>query len=167
MEHYDSQMAQRVWDRVRQEPGEAKPGIGSMLMGEAQIAGTLGLLQHRYPQLRPVLDQTRRRIQCLQGIRFLAEGSSPAPAALKHSGEAAGSALRRCLSQMLKSALGYQSRSGDPEYGFCYADMAQEVYRGCRVILELLGGAAQQHTGEGGHSKQKPSKYFTQNERAT
>lgn len=141
MEHYDSQLAQRVWDRVRQEPEDGTQGLGAILLREVQAAGILRSLQHRHPQLRPVLEQTRRRILCLRGIRYLAEGSRGAPVSVKPETENAGASLRRCFSQMLRSAAGYQSRSGDPEYGFCYAEMAKEAYRGCRQLLELLGSA--------------------------
>ena len=139
MEQYDSHMAQRVWNRVWSENTPAREELGHLWMCEAQLFADYTKLLRRFPEIKPLLRDTRRHMACLRGIRYMTGGSVPAPIPAKPRTEKDEITLQRCCAQCLKTGAAYDAQSGDPEYGFCFARMAEETRQHCRILLEHIG----------------------------
>lgn len=140
MEAYNSQMAQRVWQRVR---GAEEP-ILSLLTMEAQTAAAYQQLTRRLPKHRrlfeKLLQQTQHHMRCLRGIGYLTSGVRPAQLPLKPRQETAAGLMRSCYLQSLKTADAYTQQQENPEYGAVFAQLAQEKRQHCLLLLALLGG---------------------------
>ncbi len=139
MEHYDSQKARQVWQRVWGEQQEVARPLQQLLLAEMQTASDFGRLQRRFPEMKPLLAQSRKSIDCLRGILLLTAGTRPAPSALKAKEEPVDILLRRCIGQCLKAAADYAAHANDPEYGCIFAQLAEQKRQHCRRLLELIG----------------------------
>lgn len=143
MEHYDAQMAQRVWQRVRGEAEAPKGNVPRFLLQEAEAAGAYSSLSRQLTErsgsLKQLLSDVRRHMACLRGIRYLTTGDRPAEQPLKPRQEAVDTVLRRCYFQNLKLAADYRSCGDDPEYGYVFSSMADTKKAHCAVLLEIIG----------------------------
>jgi hypothetical protein len=94
----DSQMAARVWQRVRGN-GEETVNIQTMVAWEKETEAILQYLNRRLPDkgyaLQQMIADIRRHIACLQGIRQLTGEKGGKYMAKPVSGEP-GSLLRKC-----------------------------------------------------------------------
>lgn len=142
MEHYDPQVAKRVWQRVQggSAPGEELPRI---LMTEQELMALYQQLAHDLPDkaglFRQLREETQRHWQCLRGIRFLTVASRPAETPLKVTPAPTESLLRKCYAKNLQAVQFYHANADNSEYGFCYALLAQQKHRHAMTLLELLG----------------------------
>ncbi len=139
MEKYDSRMAHRVWSRVWGEQQESVKPLQQLLLAETQAASDFGRLQRRFPEMKPLWEQTLKNIHCLRGILFITAGTRPAPIPLKAAEEPADILLRKCVGRCLKTAADYDSVANDPEYGCIFTQLAEEKRQLCRRLLELAG----------------------------
>ena len=145
MEKYDSQLAQRVWNRVLAEPETPRKEPGHLYMQEARILADYTKLLPRFPAMKPLLADTRRHMNCLRGIRYLKDGARPDPISIKPREETDDITLRRCYGQCVKAAAACRALADDPEYGICFASMAEDHCRHCRSLLELIGNSGIKH----------------------
>ena len=141
MDHIDQQMAQRVWQRVRGEPG--KTSLSGLILAEYQAAADYQNLQRRIPSkaalFRQLYEDVRRHSACLMGIRQLQGAGGKKPVLPKPKEEPLPILLRRCCGQCMKTAADYQSRATDPEYGAVFTNLAREKQRHLRLLLEIIG----------------------------
>ncbi len=139
MENYDSRMAQRVWNRVWEQPQASGEGLGSLLLEESQALADYTRLSGKYPELKPLAAECRRSIACLRGLITLTQGRPPAPMPVKPGQEALPALLRRCCHQSLKAVKICEGRASDPEFGCIFTQLAEIRRRHSRVLLELMG----------------------------
>ena len=158
MEHYDSEMAARVWQRVRgaaapvpatdtpsTQPLREAASLQSLIAGELAAADLYDRLSRRREGgqsalLRRLSGEARGRADCLRGICLIVTGSRPAvhtPAPLREPMEAA---LRKAYTHALSALEEYESRTASREYGAVFAELARQQRAHCRFLLELLGG---------------------------
>lgn len=146
MEHYDSQMVARVWQRVQGNREIADPiaDIPALLQEEAtdlsryrQLAGMQSLSAK--PELPLLTGKTQQCIAILQGIWFflndthLKTGASPLPKELPVS------TLRRCYGGTLQRISRYSALSQHPEYAPGFLLLEQLSRERCQLLLQLLG----------------------------
>ena len=146
MEHYDSQMAARVWQRVQGNREIASPAgdIPGLLQEEAtdlsrcrQLAGMQNL--NTKPELPMLISKTQQCIAVLQGIWFLLTDThqktnpSPLPRELPVS------TLRRCYGGTLQRLSRYGTLSQHPEYAPGFMLLEQLSRERCQLLLQLLG----------------------------
>lgn len=139
MEHYDSQKAQRVWGRVWAEAPDTLPHLQRILLSEMQAAADYRRLLRRFPEMRLILEQTRKSIACLRGILILTGGIPPTSIPPKQKEEPTDVMLRRCTGQCLKTAADLAACGNDPEYGCILARLAEQKQQQCTGLLELIG----------------------------
>lgn len=146
MEHYDSQMAARVWQRVQggREAADPTSDIPALLLEEStdlsryrQLSGMQGLSAR--PELPLLTGKTQQCVSALQGIWFLLTDkhtkSTPSPLLR----ELPVSSLRRCYGGTLQRFSRYEALSQHPEYAPGFLLLAQLSRERCQLLLQLLG----------------------------
>lgn len=144
MEHYDPQMAKRVWQRV--QGGSAAPGadLARVLTAQQELLGIYRQLAKALPDkaalFRELWEQTHRQWLCLSGVRLLTLGGRPAQTPLSASANTADALLRKAWTKIwqLLQLYGAAAAAGG-EYGFVYALLQEQSQGHARTILELLG----------------------------
>ena len=142
MEHYDSEKAARVWQRVRgEEPREGLP----LPAGEEQLAAlyrSLGLL---VPGAVPgqLEQECRNHAATLRGIWALT--GTPRPPTQQPAGtkSTAPALLGTCYSRTLRAIGEYERFADHPEYGCAFRILAEQKRQQACRLLSLLGSLRQ------------------------
>ena len=143
MEHFDTEKAARVWQRVQAPQPEAE-GLPALIAGELEDSATYLQLARRIggkegQVLRRLAEAEGSHAACLQGIYTLMTGEPINPKIPPMRSEPAERILRRGYGREMRCLAQYEARANDPEYGQVFARMAQQEREHCRQILELLG----------------------------
>lgn len=146
MDHIDSALEKRVWDRVRTEAPQQEefyPGVWTVR--ELETAKTCEELSRRMTggprvTLQSIAREDRRHLDCMKGMCILTRGTCPSPAAsTRQYPTPVEAALRKLYAMKLRAAREYRAHTANPEYGIVFAQLAQQEEHHCRQLLELLG----------------------------
>ena len=144
MEHYDPQLAKRVWQRV--QGAGAAPGaeLARMLSAQQELIGIYKqlarLLPDKAPLFREFWEQTHRQWLCLSGVRLLSLGGKPVHTPLSVSANTPEALLRKAWAKLWQLLQFYSSgAAAGGEYGFIYTLLQAQSQNHARAILELLG----------------------------
>lgn len=146
MEHYDSQLAQRVWQRVQnRQPDAPETELSSLLQAEAADLSRYQQLQSAMNSaqkllLQQLIRQTRQCISILRGIAFLLTDVIPESKVFPLPKELPSSSLRRLYGSTLQRTLLYQNLEQHPEYGPGFQQLRVLSEDRCVLLLQLLGG---------------------------
>ena len=144
MAFIDPQKADGVWRRVQGgiSDGEDLVSMAALKAGDGAV---LLQLSQRFSgkeaaALQKLSAQAICHEACLRGIYQLLTGRylPPAPAT-QPVGENTQGALRRCYGRGLQCIAEYETRSGDPQFGFVFTQLAQQEKEACQALLTLLG----------------------------
>ena len=145
-EAYQSEMAQRVWQRVRgeEDSGITEYALQEMIAGEwSDAAGYLALSRKTSGKdsaiLRRLFEEEQSHMACLKGIYTLITGTKPSLPKTPAPQEPMEVTLRKCYGREMHTLAAYEQRSADREYGPVFARLAQQEREHCRMVLELIG----------------------------
>ena len=142
MEHYDSEKAARVWQRVRNEDGRQPLPAP---LGEEHLAALYRDLGRVIPGPVPgALEQEcRSHAATLRGI-WAMTGTPRPPAKPPESGKSTAPALLgTCYSKTLQAIGEYERFSDHPEYGCAFRILAEQKRQQACRLLTLLGSFRQ------------------------
>lgn len=145
MEHYDAQMAHRVWQRVQSRQSDTPTMDISLLLQEEttdlsrylQLQSTLSSVQK--PLLQQLIQQTRQCISILRGIAFLLTDSVPETRSFPLPKELPASSLRRLYGSTLQRIRLYQNWESHPEYASGFQQLRHFSEDRSVLLLRLLG----------------------------
>ena len=144
MDHYDPQMAARVWQRVRSgSVQETAPELLVLIGEELAEAALFRRLSHHLhrPQnrlLQQISQEDLSHAACLKGIYTLLTAEQPKPMIPVIPRTSPDIHLRRCYGRKLLAASRYEAKANDAEYGSVFSRLALQERTHCRHILELL-----------------------------
>ena len=143
MDNVDTELEQRVWQRVR---GEAEPMGLQALAAAEQNAAAVYLMLSRMLQgpeksmLRQMFERERNHSRCLNGISLLSDDRALSVRTAPPSNDRPEVALRKCYTHTLRAISAYATRQEDPEYGHIFRHLRRQEEEHCRMIAEILGG---------------------------
>lgn len=150
MQTYDTQKAERVWQRVQGSKEEAKQSkvldnIQELIMNEWIAAATYLRLARQMPQkqaamLQKLAAEEQTHAACLRGMYTLITGQQPVTRSPLPEVDTPELTLRRCYGREMRSLKEYEALLDDTEYGHVFARLAQQEQEHCRTLLELIGG---------------------------
>lgn len=146
MEQYDSQLAQRVWQRVQNRSADTPQADLSLLLQEEstdlsrylQLQNTMG--NNHKVLLRELVQKTRHCISILRGTTFLLTDTVPEVKSYPLPKELPFSTLRRCYGATLHRLRLYEKWQDHPEYGPGFQALRVLSEERCVLLLQLLGG---------------------------
>lgn len=146
MEHYDPQLAQRVWQRVQNRyPDSPQPDISLLLQEETadlsrylQLQSTMGSAAK--PLIQQLIGHTRHCISLLRGIFFLLTDKLPDKKDYPLPKELPVSSLRHCYGATLQRIRLYEQWQSHPEYSPGFQILRDFSEARCGLLLQLLGG---------------------------
>lgn len=141
MEQMDQAQAQRVWQRVRNQP--EPPELGDLFAREQTLAWMYAQLSRQSEgrlreQARKLWERKRDRCAFLRGMAVVSgkdlqtsRGEQPAgkPAQLLHA----------CAARELELLALYEKWAGHPEYGGVFAMAQSEQAEECAMVVQRLG----------------------------
>ena len=144
MEHYDSQMAARVWQRVQNI--SAAPELSGVLLPllkeETEDTALYRQLSNTQSKetaaIAAKLTQLSQScVHILRGIYTLAAGTSPEvlPAQFKQT----ASPLRHCYGRSLHRSLQYSQQRNHTDYGCAFAHLEELAKQRCVLLLQWIG----------------------------
>lgn len=147
MEQLDKQLQQRVWQRVTgREPAETPPqrreNWKPLVMAAQENLAAYRYLAQQLPRYREPLGhlarETRKCIARIRGICGLRgeRVKLPLPEPVR---EPARRSLEKCYHRQQKMWQEMDSRTGDPEYGVVFTQLARQGADLCVALTELLG----------------------------
>lgn len=145
MEQFDTEMEDRVWERVSGEkPPRLEQSLQALAAAELSEAAAHLMLSRQFQGkekaiLRKIYEEDQAHAACLKGIHYF---TFDTPLAVRHIPPAPESpviALRKAYARKLRTLRQYKSRFDDQEYGAVYQMIAQQEQEHCRLILELVG----------------------------
>ena len=144
MEHYDLDKAQRVWQRVSGNDPSPTETIQALAVAELNEAAVHWMLSQQLQGkeralLRRIFEEDQAHTACLKGIHFFMEDQPLSVRPVLPSPESPVITLRKSYARKLKALLEYTERSGDPEYGHIFRQLAQEEENHCKAILQIVG----------------------------
>ena len=145
MEHPDSLMAARVWQRVQSRPIETPPlDILSFLQEESSdLSRYLQLQSALDPRqkslLQSLIQKTRSCIFILRGIAYLLSDTLPETQVYPLPKELPLSTLRRLYGDTLRRSNRYAQLRNDNAYGFAFTQLETESQQRCVLLLQLIG----------------------------
>jgi len=145
MDHYDQEIAARVWQRVRSgSVQETAPELLAAIGEELTETALYQKLSRHFNRqqnalLRQIAQDDRSHAACLTGIYTMLTGTRPKPMLPPIPRTTPDIHLRRCYGRKLQSAVRYEAKASDPEYGSVFSRLAAQERTHCRLILELLG----------------------------
>ena len=145
MEHPDSLMAARVWQRVQGKPVEsAMPDIFSFLQEESADLSRYLQLQVMLPSsqkavLQQLIQTTRHCIAILRGSLYLQLDTLPELKLYPIAKELPTASLRRLYGDTLRRYNRYAQWRGDNAFGIVFTQLEAECQKRCVLILRLLG----------------------------
>lgn len=140
MEHYDSDKAARVWQRVRGETQPERPTELVELAGLAAEESALAVLYRQMAKHQPELIRMSRDCgrasAILRGICAFQEQQpgKAVPAAVNSRNW-----LRLCYGRTLRCMGEYEKLAGHPEYGCAFRHLAEAKREQACRLLELAG----------------------------
>ena len=146
MDHYDSQMAARVWQRVQGSNSAENPAAELLVYLQEELTD-LSRYRQLYntlsstskPGLQQLIQLTQQCISILRGIYILLTDTIPEVKSFPLPKELPASALRRSYSGALRRGTRYDQWSSHSEYGCAFGEMAVlSQRRGC-LLLQLIG----------------------------
>ncbi len=147
MEHYDSQMAARVWQRVQNSDTRttSTPDILSFLQAESADLSRYRQLfnQHSFagkPELPLLIAKTQQCVNSLRGIWFLLKDAYPDTITSPLPKELPVSSLRSCYGRTLQRISHYDLWTQHAEYAPGFLLLSQLSRERCQLLLQLLGG---------------------------
>lgn len=148
MENLDTNLEQRVWQRVRGQQEPEGQTLQALCVGERSAAAVYLMLartaQGREKEmLRKLSQRERGHADCLNGIGICSCGEPLSARTAAPRPERAQIALRKCYAGSLRAAREYESRTEDREYGAVFDYLARQERENCVMILEILGGMGQ------------------------
>lgn len=153
MNTYDPEMASRVWQRVQSGKNEMpelprEDNLAALILAEGESAAALQQLARQMPKAATELQRLAREAQahgaCLRGMYTLMNDRIPAVRVPPVVREAPLIALRKCYGRLIRLLGEYERRSGDPEYGPVFRDLAEQTRKHCRSLLEVIGSMGDQ-----------------------
>ena len=141
MEHYDSDKAARVWQRVRGEapmPAEI-PGLPALIAAEAELQALYRSMAKQFPAAAELARDCGRHAAMLRGICDCVGSPRIDGGPRKIDGGLPRNALRLCYSKTLQAIGEYEKLTAHPEYGCAMAAMAQKKREHACRILERIG----------------------------
>ena len=144
MEHYDSDKAQRVWQRVSGNDPSPSESIQALAVAELNEAAVHWLLSQQLQGkerslLRKIFEEDQAHTACLKGIYYFTQDQPLSVKPVLPGPEVPLIALRKSYSRKLRALREYESRSSDPEYGHIFRKLAQEEAEHCKSILQIVG----------------------------
>ena len=142
MEHIDTALEQRVWQRVHAE--EQATGLQTLAAGE-QTAAAVYLMLSKMLQgpekaiLRQLFERERSHSRWLNGIHLLQTGQRLTARAAPPENDRPEVALRKCYARTLQAIRTYEQRQNDPEFGHVFRELTRQEQEHCRMILDILG----------------------------
>lgn len=146
METIDSQLQQRVWQRVQ---GSARtvedPAVLLELIAGEWTDGAAYLQLSRRCSgkdaalLRQMHAQEQSHVACLKGIYSILTGRPAIVKAPPLPRENREAALRRCYRREMQCLEVYRQWARHPEFGPVFEKMYGQELAHCRTLLELLG----------------------------
>lgn len=144
MEHYDSNMAARVWQRVQgtQESGNLAGEVLLLLAEETEDAWRYRQLsknqnKEKAATLAKLSDSSRQCVHTLRGIHYLLAGAYPET--VRRSTAPSPAPLQSCYGNTLRRNARYSQWSSHSEYGPAFAQMAVLSQQRCCLLLQLMG----------------------------
>lgn len=146
MDHYDSQMAARVWQRVQGSTAadDPAPDLLVYLQEELtdlsryhQLSDTLGSAGK--PILQQLIQSTRHCISILRGMYRMLTDDVPEGKASPLPKELPVSTLRRAYGSTLQRITSYDHWCNHPEYGPGFLKLAELSRLRCQLLLQLFG----------------------------
>lgn len=138
MESYDTDRAQRVWQRVQSERPVPEADFSPMMLRARQTAGAYLALARRISRdtatLKALANAKQAQAACLTGMQLLS--GLPVPDVILESGRGD---LGWCYAQELQALGDYELWSSHRRFGPAFRDLAAEQLRHCRQVLELAG----------------------------
>lgn len=147
MEHYDNQLAARVWQRVQGSNIADDPTADILVAVQEeltdlsryhQLSGALGSTFKA--DLRQLTKITQQCVSTLRGIHFLLTETAPEAKPFPVPKELPASTLRRCYGTTLHRISRYGHWCSHPEYGPGFLKLAELSRQRCLLLLQLLGG---------------------------
>lgn len=146
MEHYDSQMAARVWQRVQGGNAAENPTADLLLSLQEELTDlnrykqlTGALSSTSKPGLQQLINATQQCISTLRGIYFLLTDTAPDVKPFPLPKELPVSTLRRCYGMTLQQITRYGHWCDHPEYGPGFMQLTDLSRLRCQILLRLLG----------------------------
>ena len=145
MEQFDTEMEDRVWQRVHGEkPPQLEQSLQTLAAAElSEAAACLMLSRQLQGQekaiLRKIYEEDQSHAACLKGIHYFTFDAPLAIRPIPPAPESPIIALRKAYGRKLRALRQYESRFDDPEYGAVYQALACQEREHCRLILELVG----------------------------
>lgn len=146
MEQFDTDLEQRVWQRVRGSGGEQpeRMDLRALMLAAMENAAAFrqltGMLAGKPRERAKRLHEgEQRNIACLKGIHLLSTGAPMKPKAMQIPGEPAGKLLEKCYHRTKRAMTEYTARTVDGEFGAVFQTMADRQREHCAMIAELLG----------------------------
>ena len=144
MDYYDSEKAQRVWQRVSGKEAPPLQSIQALASAELNEAAVHWMLSQQLQGkeralLRRIFEEDQAHTACLKGIHFFMEDQPLSVRPVLPSPEAPVLALRKSYGRKLQALREYESRASDPEYGHIFRKLAQEEAEHCKNILQIVG----------------------------
>ena len=144
MDYYDSEKAQRVWQRVSGKDAPSLQSIQALASAELNEAAVHWMLSQQLQGkeralLRRIFEEDQAHTACLKGIHFFMEDQPLSVRPVLPSPEAPLIALRKSYGRKLRALREYESRASDPEYGHIFRKLAQEESEHCKNILQIVG----------------------------
>jgi len=141
MEHYDSDKAARVWQRVRGEapmPAEI-PGLPALIAAEAELQGLYRSMAKQFPAAAELARDCGRHAAMLRGICDCVGSPRIDGGPRQIDGGPPRNGLRLCYSKTLQAIGEYEKLAMHPEYGCAMAAMAQKKREHACKLLERMG----------------------------
>ena len=144
MEHYDSKMAARVWQRVQgtQESGNLAGEVLLLLAEETEDFWRYHHLsknqnKEKTVALTKLSDSSRLCVHTLRGIHYLLTGAYPE--IIRRTTVPSPAPLQTCYGNTLRRNAKYSQWSSHSEYGPAFAQMAASSQQRCCLLLQLMG----------------------------
>ena len=156
MEHFDSERAKRVWQRVQsgpspqqQPPVQPLHGLIQRELSDSALYQQLMRKMQGKEQLalRQLYEQKLRNIAILKGICLLTEGTVPTVTPYPVTDAPVAVLLRRCYGRQQQTLAEYENRKTDPQHSNIFKKLEEQTLSDCCILLELLGREPQKHPG--------------------
>lgn len=145
MEQFDTEMEDRVWQRVHGEkPPQLEQSLQALAAAELSEAAAHLMLSRQLQGkekaiLRKIYEEDQSHADCLKGIHYFTFDTPLSIRPIPPAPESPLIALRKAYGRKLRALRQYENRFDDPEYGAVYQTLACQEQAHCRLILELVG----------------------------
>lgn len=142
MNHWDIQLEQRVWQRVRGDT--ERPGLQALLTAEQSAAAAYRQLlrsarENEKALLRRLYAREQAHARCLLGMHRLQTGQPLSVRTPPPESDHPEATLRKCYQLSLKAIQAYSAWENDRDHGHVFSQLRVQEQEHCRMLLELLG----------------------------